>query len=209
MYQMLIRLMTDGKRFGLKNMIILLPGRGQSASDILDQYNFKELNETVLIAIEPAIEWYPIPRGMDNQNEAIEGLKFAIPNLEKVISKCEKEFNIPRNKVALAGFSAGAVMAIQIAANSEQSFAAVISHAGAILDPTSLPAAKNDTPFLLLHAKDDDCFSWDERYLPMKKALIEKGYEIDTFEKENGGHYMSSDEAYFFLANKLDINDIE
>lgn len=199
MYQIQIKLVGGPDKFYWENMIVLLVGRGQTALNILEQYDYEDFHQSVVVAIEPLKEWYPCPNGLDDQVEAIEGLKYAVPQLNKLIINLQNQFNLPRNKVALVGFSAGAVMSLQLVSNSTEEFAGVVSHAGAILDPENLPQAKNKTPILLIHAQDDDCFSWDERYLPMKKALENQGYNLTVKESEFGGHYMSSSEAMDFL----------
>ena len=205
MYEVQIRLIGGPNQFPVENMIVLLVGRGQTASNMLEQYNYNnELKKSVLVAIEPLNEWYPCPNGIDDQEQSIEGLKFAVPQLNKLITNLQSEFNLTRDKIALVGFSAGAVMAIQLAANSNEEFAAVVSHAGAILDPDNLPQAKNKTPILLIHSEDDDCFSWEERYLPMKKALAIQGFNLSVNEVVHGGHYMLASEAMFFLVNNLE-----
>ena len=204
MYQIQIRLIGDSHIFNIEYMVVLLVGRGQTALNMLSQYDYADFNEGIVVAIEPFKEWYPCPNGIDDQIEAIEGLKSAIPKIDKLILNLQNQFNLSRDKVSLVGFSAGAVMAIQLAVNSDDQFAKVVSHAGAILDPKNLPQAKNNTPILLIHAKDDDCFSWEERYLPMKKALEKQGFNITTKESEYGGHYMMSSEAMNFLINSFD-----
>jgi len=94
----------------------------------------------------------------------------------------------------LVGFSAGAVMSIWLGAHSNKPFAGVISLAGAILEPTQLPKAKHKTPFLIQHNRDDDCFKWGERYLPMKRALLRQGYNVN-FKEGHGGHTLTFDEV--------------
>jgi phospholipase/carboxylesterase len=156
---------------------------------------YAELDNTLLLAVAPMEEWYPAPRGANNQMEAVWGLKLSVPEFNDFIEKIEQEYQFPRSKVALVGFSAGAVMAIQAAAWSDKPYAAVVAHNGAILEPSDLPRARHDTPFLLLHNENDDCFSWDERYLPMKIALIDKRYNLEVIENDVGGHYISPEDV--------------
>ena len=180
---------SSGENLGL---IVLLPGRGQSAKDMLVRYHrFSTLDQFSLVAIEPDIEWYPAPKGSQNQSEAVSGLESSVPQLDCFISELEEEFNVDRSQVVLAGFSAGAVIAIQIAAHTENPFNAVVCHNGAILEPDNLPKSVHPTNYFVFHNENDDCFSWEERYLPMKNALMEKGYELKTLEGMSGGHYIS------------------
>lgn len=188
--------------------IILMVGRGGRAIDMLQYYKeVCELDRTRLIAVEPLDEWYPAPKSPDDQQEAIWGLKVSVPEFDYFISELEKDYSTNRSEIVLCGFSAGAVMAIQVAAYSDKPFAAVISHAGAILAPDAMPLAKHDTPFLLIHSKDDQCFSWDERYIPMKKALLRNEYSVELCEREDGDHAIDAEDvvdAAIFLADILE-----
>ncbi len=168
-----------------KNVVVLLPGRGQPAMELFTRYSLSiNFDDTQLAAIEPKEEWYPAPRGSKNQTDAVEGLKSTVPKLNKFISD-----NFESKNVVLLGFSAGAVIAIQLAAQTNL-YSGVVVHNGAILEPENLSPCQ--TPFLLLHSKDDDCFSWHERYLPMKKAFLEKGFKVNFIENELGGHSISA-----------------
>lgn len=188
--------------------IVLMVGRNGRAIDLLKYYKeFCELERTRLISIEPVDEWYPAPRSPEDQQEAIWGLKVSVPQFDTFVSEIEKDFKTDRSQIVLAGFSAGAVMAIQVAAYSENPFAAVISHNGAILAPDELPESKHKTPIFLIHSKNDECFGWEERYLPMKKALLKKGYTVELCEKEDGDHSIDPEDiadAAIFLADILE-----
>ena len=187
--------------------LVLLVGRWCKAEDLMAHYrSYSGLNESLIVAIEPAVEWYHAPVSPDDQSEALDGMEISVPRLDSFLRNIEYGFKVPRMQTALAGFSAGAVMAIQVAANSHDEFAGVVSHAGAILSPENLAISKNATPYLLIHSKNDDCFEWNERYLPMKIALQEKGYFVKTEEKEDGSHAICRDDivlAATFLSDNL------
>lgn len=192
MYEIVVR-QPEGDCLG---MIVLLPGRGQPARDILARYHrFSTLDQFTLVAIEPIDEWYPAPKGAGDQMEAVWGLKLSVPQMDKFIAELEVEFEIDRSNVILSGFSAGAVMAIQLATLTDKPFNSVVVHNGAILEPEELPKSKYPTKYLILHNENDDCFSWEERYLPMKNALIEKGYDVEVSENEVGGHYIAPEDV--------------
>jgi predicted esterase len=130
-----------------------------------------------------------MPNGANDQDDALIGQRYARKLINRVVRKIENGTGIPRERMILAGFSAGAVMAIQVAACSEKPFAGVICHSGAILNPDALPRCRcQDTDFLLTHCVDDVIFEWYERYLPMKNALKEKGYTVWTVEEWEGYH---------------------
>lgn len=201
MYEILTR-EPEGSCLGT---ILFLPGRDGKAIDILRYYEgVGELQHTRFIAVQPSSEWYPAPNGSEDQEAAIWGLKLSVPEFDSFVSELEKVFSINRSEIALVGYSAGAVMAIETASVSGNNFAAVVSHSGAILEPSELVVARNKTPILLIHSKDDDCFEWEERYLPMKSALINKKYNVNFIENYNGGHsisYQNIFDSSIFLAN--------
>jgi phospholipase/carboxylesterase len=173
--------------------IIVLPGRGQTAYNLLHGYSKFSGVPMQIIGIDPFDEWYPIPNGENDQMNAVWGLKISVPDLDICIKKIEKDHNVNRSEIVLAGFSAGAVMAIQIASTSDEPFGGVVVHNGAILEPDKLLPSKHKTPFLLFHNQNDDCFDWKERYIPMKNAFIEKNYKIKTIENDSDGHYISKE----------------
>ena len=194
MYELLVR-EPEKENLGL---VILLPGRGQPCLDMINRYDrASNLANMRLIAVEPIDEWYPAPNGVGDQSEAIWGLKLTVPEFENFVTDLEREYEVDRANIVLAGFSAGAVLAIQVAANTDRPFGAVVVHNGAILDPESMLESKNNTPFLVFHNMNDDCFEWEERYLPMKEALESNNYDVDFIEGETGGHYIADEDVKF------------
>ncbi len=84
----------------------------------------------------------------------------------------------------------GAVTAVHWATHTKDPVASVICHSGAILEPSNVPAAKHDCPIILNHGMDDTCFNWEERYLPMKKALVKNKYNAWFVERKSGNHHV-------------------
>lgn len=181
----------------IKGCVVLLPGRGLDAELMGNLFKAMELPNTIGVAIEPhRYAWYPAPNGIDDQEEAVAGVPVARSAIEKQIEIIHKGYEIPYDKIALVGFSAGAVMALQVAAHSQQPFAAVISLAGAILDSKSFPKANGlKTPILLQHNFDDSCFDWYERYLPMYHCLTKNNYQVDVMENWKGEHQLTRAQA--------------
>jgi predicted esterase len=173
--------------------IITLPGRGKAGESLARIYaNQYSLNNILIIGFTPPnCQWYPLPKA-DNQTKVLEGMKSSRKFIKKAIKIVRTKFNFKKKQIALVGFSAGAVMAIQIAAYSKNPYAAVVSHSGAIFNRNSLPCCVNpQTLYLLTHNQDDNCFSWQDRYIPMKKTLIKKGYHVKTLESHGGGHMVN------------------
>jgi predicted esterase len=161
-----------------KGCIFLLPGRFGMATQLISNYYQAGLTETLMIGVQPPLEWYPQPNGAEDQDDAVKGCAQTRDRLLDHLDQLIGEFGLDRNTVALVGFSAGAVMAIQC--GMEKPFGAVVGHSGAILEPKNTPACKHPTPILLTHNRHDECFKWKERFLPMKRALLRNGYNVTT-----------------------------
>lgn len=180
-------------------MIICLPGRGQNENEFKYYLDFwwctnglGWTDKPIIEEIHPGNEWYPLPNGPNDQISATLGIKKATESLFSKIKILSEKYNILFSEISLLGFSAGGVMALQIAANTNEKFHSVVCHSGAILEPDKLPQAMSRTPILLVHRTGDDCFSWEERYLPMKRALLEKNYYCNCLEINEFGHGYTS-----------------
>lgn len=191
----------------IDSCILAIPGRAQFGSDMAKAYASLTLPNTIIIGITPSkLEWYPIPCGAHDQNEAVDGQSQALETLEFVLELIEAKYNVPKSRTALVGYSAGGVMSLKMLESSTERFAGVVCHSGAILEPDKLTEAKTKTPVLLLHCKDDTTFAWDERFGPMYKALKRNKYNLNTAIREFGGHKFGWEDVLLgieFLAPKL------
>ena len=169
--------------------VLFLPGRDHIGTHMGKVYKQFGLYDHLLVSITPIRrEWYPMPNGIYDQEAAVMGLEQANQVINGVLDKIGDEYGVSRQNIILCGYSAGGVMAIYVATHSDECFAGVVSHSGAILEPDELPPCHCDTPFLLTHNRDDSIFEWYERYLPMKEALKQMGYTVFTQERPDGGH---------------------
>ena len=198
--------------------IICLAGRSDSGTMFAEDYRAKsELDKTTIIGVTPysdkgLIEWYPQPFSSTNQSDAVAGLKDAFSVVKKIVNQVESKLKIPKNRIAIAGFSAGGVMAMYTAMNSDFDLAGVVIHSGAILETGKIPQCSNEIPILLEHSRKDRCFSWYERYVPMKNNLIEKGYNVSSVEDPEGFHYVDDENiisSAMFLADKLGYEEFK
>jgi len=189
--------------------IITIPGRGNDGTQFARLYQMEaEFNNTVFVGPTPhGFAWYPLPTSATDQDRALAGLPRARDAINAVVDAVQRRFSIPKSKIVLAGFSAGGVMAIETAAHSNEPFAAVVCHSGAILEPKNLPECKHPKmPVILTHCKDDDCFEWFERYVPMKEALFLNGYDTYALESRKGNHRILDEafaETVFYLAQNV------
>jgi predicted esterase len=115
-----------------------------------------------------------------------------------------EENKITTEKTFLIGFSSGAVLSIEIATKSNFEYAAIFSHSGAVLEPENMILCKKKTKFFLIHSEDDNCFSWQERFIPMRDCLVENKYPIEVLQKKYGGHSIYQDDSND-ICNKIKI----
>ena len=196
--------------------VICLAGRSGCGGRLAAHYQqATKLQDTTFIGVTPYsrtnhIEWYPQPYSATEQRAAVQGLEAAHDYVEQIITSTMKEFKIPRHRIALTGFSAGAVMSLYATTHSDQDLAGVVVHSGACLEVNKIPQCKNNTDILLTHGNKDYCFDWYERYVPMKNACLKKGYNTFAMEDPEGHHMVSYDDMLFsaeFLAPRLGYED--
>jgi predicted esterase len=172
--------------------MLALPGRGIPTSYMESIFEHSGLWRSMAVILEPNnLEWYPQPNGIHDQNDAVEGLPAARAVIEKAISTIQNGWGFKRNEIGIMGFSAGGVMTINVMAHSVEPLAGGVCLAGAILNPKQLPKCPTGAPLIVQHNMDDNCFKWDERYVPMQKALQKQKYPVDFVERYHGGHQVS------------------
>ena len=206
--------------------IIALPGRGNSAELMVKIARDLQIPQTLVVALRPWYSaWYPQPFSAEDQEDAIKGIPKALQAVNQAIQRVIDGFKLPYNRIALLGYSAGGVMAIQTAVHRmhvatkhkthKPCFAGAVIYCGAILEPEQLPLAPGidrPTPFFLVHNQDDECFNWWERYIPMKSALYNCGYQVQTSESMSGGHMIKTPDIFRtsrFLGRCFGIQDWE
>lgn len=198
--------------------VICLAGRSGCGGRLAHHYQqATELYDTTFVGVTPYsernnVEWYPQPYSSTEQRSAVAGLEGAREFVEQIISSTMKEFDLPRNKIALTGFSAGAVMSLYTITHSTDDLAGVVVHSGASLESNKIPQCQNNTDILLTHGKRDYCFDWYERYVPMKNGLLKKGYTTFAVEDPTEVHRVSYSDMIFsacFLAPRLGYESFE
>lgn len=171
-----------------KGQLFLFPGRGQDPEEMMRLYGDEPMVSSThdIYCIYPDVEWYPMPNGVTKQQGSVKGLGKTTADIIKVISDMSKSDGFQEGNLTLAGHSAGAVVALSVWLSG--SYGALVAHNGCALDVKSIPVAKKPMSCLLFHNRDDNCFAWEERYLPTRNTLISNGYNVTCVERSSGGH---------------------
>jgi phospholipase/carboxylesterase len=99
--------------------------------------------------------WYDILSMDMNQRADQNGIVASIKELEKIIAH-ERTLGIPAEKIVLAGFSQGSVIALLTGLNFSQKLGGILVMSGYLPSPTpALNAANTNTPIFMAHGKQD------------------------------------------------------
>ena len=174
-----------------KRNLFLLVGRNQEPDALLDLYESNPSFETNfnINIITPEVEWYPKPYGITNQKKSISALKKTTHNLKQIINSILEADECSAKNAVIGGYSAGAVVAFEIWMTSK--IKTCISHCGCILDVNKILLNEEKKECLLFHNRDDDIFTWEERYLPTRNSLVASNYNVTAIEGTYGGHSIS------------------
>jgi predicted esterase len=189
---MIDRILRTGRK--PKGCILCLPGRYGKGRHMAEAYRGAGLGRTLIVGMTPGNGWYPPPHGADDQADSVAGLPAAVEMLDGVLRRIRRSMGICREEVVLAGFSAGASVALECLNVTRYPFAAVVCHAGFALEPDKILRRRHDTPIILAHCKDDRIVKWDQRYAPTKASLEAAGYEVAAIERTSGGHALFKDD---------------
>lgn len=124
--------------------------------------------------------WYDI-RSLDMESRAdAEGVKQSCEQVKQLIEK-ELALGIPANKILLAGFSQGGVIALALGTRYENELAGIVALSTYMSEPKRLviekSTANQNTPILCCHGQQDDVVP-----MSLGKAaytnLLENGYSV-------------------------------
>lgn len=110
------------------------------------------------------------------------------------VKRSSEEFNIDPDRIALMGFSAGAVTAINVAFGMKENVAAVIANSGypSVFNMEKLVTAKSDVPPLLVFMAQNDYAVVEMELPPFLKHLSDIGAEYYFNWIPSHGHFYPS-----------------
>jgi predicted esterase len=176
--------------------IVMVHGRGGSATDMLGLAEAIQIDDLAYLAPQaPQSTWYPysflapIP-----QNEpSLTGGLHAIDGLVGALA----DAGIPRERVAILGFSQGACLGLEYAARHAARYAALIGLSGGLIGPPGTPrdypGTFDGTP-VFLGCSDVDAHIPLERVHESAEVFRRMGAVVDERIYPGMGHTVTADE---------------
>lgn len=117
--------------------MIMIHGRGASAENILTLSQEFSTQDLAFVAPQAANHtWYPYSfLAPIEQNEP--GVSFALTTIGQLISDLNQQ-GIPNDKIILLGFSQGACLSLEYAAQNPQRYGGVIALSGGVIGPLGM-----------------------------------------------------------------------
>ncbi len=170
-----------------KQLVVLLHGLGADGNDLIElgQQWRDWLPDAAFIAphapdpcgnVPMGREWFPLT--LSDPREFWRGATYAGPGLDSFLDRELARYSLPASKLALVGFSQGAMMALHVGLRREAAPAAIVGYSGLLVledgkGPESLKiAARSKPPILLVHGDRDDVVPV-EMFFFSKEALAE------------------------------------
>jgi phospholipase/carboxylesterase len=98
-------------------------------------------------------QWFALSR--IDPHETLRGTEAAAPKLEAFLDAELARLGLPGDKLAIAGFSQGAMMALHVGLRRKVLPAAIVGYSGMLVGPETLPHLVKPPPVLLLHGDAD------------------------------------------------------
>ncbi|MBX7147280.1 MAG: dienelactone hydrolase family protein [Alphaproteobacteria bacterium] len=175
----------------INQLVIFLHGYGANGNDLIDISNqWKDLLPNTAF-ISPDAPFLCEVNGMGRQWFGLEsfdndrlfaGAKTAAPILDQFIQQQIDHYKIKQEKIALVGFSQGAMMALHVGLRQDNMLGGIIGYSGALLGSAHLEQEiKSSPPILLVHGKLDSVVPYDSlTYAEKKLSALGLKVEILT-----------------------------
>lgn len=150
-------------------LVVFLHGYGSDGQDLLGMADFLAPYLPGVAFVAPdapercvaggyGYQWFPLP-AIDGSPQAVAeaGLDAATVDLHHFLDARLADEGVPEARLALVGFSQGAMMALHIAPRRAQTIAAVVAISGQLLRPEALATeVVSRPPVMLIHGNQDE-----------------------------------------------------
>ena len=203
-----------------KQLVIILHGYGADGGDLiplgkqwqqlLPDAQFVAPNAPQFCQNPPmGYQWFPLNVTMQGvvstPQERWDGAQAATPSLDGFIEAELARTGLDASKMALVGFSQGAMMALHMGLRSASSPAAIVSYSGMLLGPDHLDTITNKPPVFLAHGSVDEIVPFAAMELT-NQALSSLNIDVTPYVEEGVGHGIDGEATWLageFLAKNL------
>lgn len=189
----------------VRRMVVFLHGYGADGADLLGLADVlaPHLEGTLFLAPDApeqcrgnpfGRQWFPIP-WLDGSSpaEAEAGVARAAADLDAFLDERLAEAGLAPGRLALVGFSQGAMMALHVAPRRPVAVAGIVAISGRLLAPERLAAeAVVKPPVLLVHGDRDEMVPF-EAMGEAGNALVAAGFETFGHVMRGTGHGIAPD----------------
>lgn len=201
-----------------RSLVVFLHGYGADGADLLGLADVmaSQLPGAVFVAPDApdrcaaggfGYQWFPIPRfdgSTDAERDA--GIANSVSDLNAFLDARLLEEGLTDDRLALVGFSQGAMMSLEIAPRRDPAMAGVVAISGRLMRPEALSAeAVVKPPVLLIHGDQDPVVPFDEM-ARAGDALVAAGFQTFGHVMQGTGHGIAPDGlgvALQFLQERL------
>jgi predicted esterase len=189
-------LMTGAPIEQARGAIIAIHGRGADAEDITALAHEVAPPRVTILALQAAGNtWYPY-RFIEPIERNEPYLSSALRTVADLVTQLEAR-GIPRERIALLGFSQGACLALEVSARNPQRYAGVIGFSGGLIGPPGTPfdyeGSLAGTP-IFIGSSDVDPHIPKDRVEESALALERLGAAVDARLYPGMGHAVNRDE---------------
>ena len=201
-----------------RSLVVFLHGYGADGADLLGLADVlaQHLPDAAFVAPDApercagggfGYQWFPIPRfdgSTDAERDA--GIAKSVSDLNAFLDARLLDEGLTDDRLALVGFSQGAMMSLEIAPRRALVMAAVVAISGRLMRPEALAAeAVVKPPVLLIHGDQDPVVPFDDM-ARAGDALVAAGFQTFGHVMQGTGHGIAPDGlgvALQFLQERL------
>jgi phospholipase/carboxylesterase len=130
-------------------------------------------------------QWFALT--MRDPGEYWRGVLAAQPILDRFLDAELARYRLDANRLVLAGFSQGTMMALHAGLRRAAAPAAIVGYSGLLAGPERLAEVKVRPPILLIHGAVDDLIPVDALHMT-REALASAGLLVEWHVREGLGH---------------------
>ena len=188
-----------------RSLVVFLHGYGADGADLLGLADVlaQHLPETAFVAPDApercagggfGYQWFPIPWLDGSSQEAADaGMALSVNDLNGFLDVRLAEEGLTADRLALIGFSQGAMMSLHVAPRREVAMAGVVAISGRLLRPERLAEeARVKPPVLLVHGDQDQVVPFDDM-ARAGDALVAAGFQTFGHVMQGTGHGIAPD----------------